>query len=184
MTIAAYRPRELPRLAGADLLRYSIFRCSPKLQRPYGWPPMWREPEHPRRNMTWYRGGGGHGLATPAISSRNGINKSPWSRKPTSARAMSGDTTYQRSKRRPRQRAVLRMVDEIVGKASSRTSITMPWSPGGVINLYHADSQRDAYGAAAPSCGFNGVDAELLDRIAVRELVAMLAFDNARFPTR
>ena len=31
-------------------------------------------------------------------------------------------------------------------------------------------------------CGIDGVDAELLDREAVREMVPFLDFDNARFP--
>ena len=55
-------------------------------------------------------------------------------------------------------------------------------SQRGVLNLYHSDSQRDAYARRGNSMRLNGIDAELLDREQVRAMVPILDFDNARFP--
>ena len=55
-------------------------------------------------------------------------------------------------------------------------------SQRGVLNLYHSDGQRDAYARRGNAMRLHGVDAELLDRDEVRELLPFLDFDNARFP--
>ncbi|HUN12885.1 MAG TPA: FAD-dependent oxidoreductase, partial [Rhabdaerophilum sp.] len=55
-------------------------------------------------------------------------------------------------------------------------------SQRGVINLYHSDAQRDAYTRRGNAMRLHGVDAELLDREAVRSKLPFLDFDNARFP--
>jgi sarcosine oxidase subunit beta len=55
-------------------------------------------------------------------------------------------------------------------------------SQRGVLNLYHSDAQRDAYARRGNAMRMHGVDAELLDRDAVRRLVPFMDFDNARFP--
>lgn len=55
-------------------------------------------------------------------------------------------------------------------------------SQRGVLNLYHSDGQRDAYVRRGNAMRLHGVDAELLDREAVRAMVPVLDFDNARFP--
>src|SRR5690606_1323657 len=57
-------------------------------------------------------------------------------------------------------------------------------SQRGVLNLYHSDAQRDAFARRGNAMRLNGVDAELLDREQVRELVPLLDFDNARFPIK
>jgi len=51
-----------------------------------------------------------------------------------------------------------------------------------VLNLYHSDQQRDAFARRGNAMRLHGVDAELLDREAVRRLVPFLDYDNARFP--
>ncbi len=54
-------------------------------------------------------------------------------------------------------------------------------SQRGVLNLFHSDAQRDAY--TGGQCDrLHGVDADLLDRAAVRKMLPFLDFDNARFP--
>ena len=55
-------------------------------------------------------------------------------------------------------------------------------SQRGVLNLYHSDAQRDAFARRGNAMRLHGVDAELLDREAVRACVPFLDFDNARFP--
>jgi len=55
-------------------------------------------------------------------------------------------------------------------------------SQRGVLNLYHSDAQRDAYARRGNAMRLHGVDAELLDRDAVRSMAPFLNFDHARFP--
>ncbi len=55
-------------------------------------------------------------------------------------------------------------------------------SQRGVLNLFHSDPQRDAYARRGNAMRLDGVDSELLDREAVREMAPFLSFDNARFP--
>src|SRR6201985_2490992 len=55
-------------------------------------------------------------------------------------------------------------------------------SQRGVLNLYHSDAQRDAYARRGNAMRMHGVDAELLDREAVRGMLPFLDFDNAWFP--
>ena len=57
-------------------------------------------------------------------------------------------------------------------------------SQRGVLNVFHSDPQRDAYARRGNAMRLHGVDAELLDREQVRELVPFVDFDNARFPIR
>jgi sarcosine oxidase subunit beta len=55
-------------------------------------------------------------------------------------------------------------------------------SQRGIVNLYHSDAQRDAYARRGNAMRLHGVDAELLDRTAVRQMLPFLNFDDARFP--
>jgi methylglutamate dehydrogenase subunit A len=55
-------------------------------------------------------------------------------------------------------------------------------SQRGVLNLYHSDSQRDAYARRGNAMRLAGADAELLDRDEVRAMLPFLDYDNARFP--
>jgi sarcosine oxidase subunit beta len=55
-------------------------------------------------------------------------------------------------------------------------------SQRGVLNLFHSDSQRDAFARRGNSMRLAGADAELLDRDGVEALYPYLDFDNARFP--
>jgi sarcosine oxidase subunit beta len=55
-------------------------------------------------------------------------------------------------------------------------------SQRGVLNLYHSDAQRDAYARRGNAMLLHGVDAELLDRDAVRKMYPWFNYDNARFP--
>ena len=57
-------------------------------------------------------------------------------------------------------------------------------SQRGVLNIYHTDGQRDAFARRGNAMRLHGVDAELLDRDAVRKMAPYLDFDNARFPVR
>ena len=55
-------------------------------------------------------------------------------------------------------------------------------SQRGVLNLYHSDAQRDSYARRGNAMRLHGVDAELLDRMAVRNIAPFLNFEHGRFP--
>ena len=56
-------------------------------------------------------------------------------------------------------------------------------SQRGVLNLFHTPPQRDAAARRGNALRLQGVDAELLDRDAVRKLVPIIDFsENVRFP--
>jgi sarcosine oxidase subunit beta len=57
-------------------------------------------------------------------------------------------------------------------------------SQRGVLNLFHSDSQRDAFVRRGNAMRLHNVDAELLDANEVHSMLPMLDFDNARFPIR
>jgi methylglutamate dehydrogenase subunit A len=51
-----------------------------------------------------------------------------------------------------------------------------------VLNLHHSDAGRDADARRGNAMRIGGVDAQLLDRNAVRKLVPTMDFDHARWP--
>jgi glycine/D-amino acid oxidase-like deaminating enzyme len=57
-------------------------------------------------------------------------------------------------------------------------------SQRGVLNAYHSDAQCDAFGRRGNAMRLAGADAEILDAEAVRRMLPLLDFDNARFPIR
>jgi len=57
-------------------------------------------------------------------------------------------------------------------------------SQRGVLNLFHSDAQRDAYARRGNAMRLHGVDSQLLDANAVRQMAPFLDFDNARFPVQ
>src|SRR5205814_9162663 len=57
-------------------------------------------------------------------------------------------------------------------------------SQRGVLNLFHSDSQRDAFARRGNAMRMHGVDAELIGVDQVRRLAPFLDFDTARFPIR
>ncbi len=55
-------------------------------------------------------------------------------------------------------------------------------SQRGVVNLFHSDSQRDAFARRGNAMRLSGADAELLGRDKLKKMLPFLDFDNARFP--
>ena len=55
-------------------------------------------------------------------------------------------------------------------------------SQRGVINIYHSDSQRDAFARRGNSMRLHGAGGELLNRPELQSLLPYLDYDNARFP--
>lgn len=57
-------------------------------------------------------------------------------------------------------------------------------SQRGVLHLFHSDAARDAVARRGNAMRLNGVDAELLDRRQVRQMVPLLNLDDERFPVK
>ncbi len=150
-----------------------------------GWGPAWRAPEPKPAYDVIIVGGGGHGLATAyylakefgvrnvAVLEKSYIGSGNVGRNTTIIRAnylLPGNNPfYQLSMR-------------LWGGLEQDFNFNAMVSQRGIVNLYHSDAQRDAYARRGNAMRLHGVDAELMDRAAVRGMLPFLNFDDARFP--
>jgi len=150
-----------------------------------GWTPAWRDPQ-PRPNYdVIIIGGGGHGLATAyylakefgitnvAVLEKGYIGSGNVGRNTTIIRS-----NYLLAGNNPFYEFSMKLWEGLEQDFNFNAMV----SQRGVLNLYHSDAQRDAYMRRGNAMRLHGVDADLLDRSAVREMVPFLDFDNARFP--
>jgi sarcosine oxidase subunit beta len=169
-------------------VRYSAFQILRQaLTGNRGWAPAWREPEPKSRYDVIIVGGGGHGLATAYYLAKNhGIRDVAVMEKGWLGSGNVGrNTTIIRSNyllpgNEPFYEHSLKLWEGLEQDLNYNAMV----SQRGVINLFHSDGQRDAFARRGNAMRMHGVDAELLDRDAVREMVPLLDFDNARFPIR
>ena len=149
------------------------------------WKPAWRMPEPKSRYDVVIVGGGGHGLATAyylakefgiadvAVLEKGYLGSGNVGRNTTIIRA-----NYLLPGNNPFYQLSQRLWDGLVQDLNFNAMV----SRRGIINLYHSDAQRDAYARRGNAMRLHGVDAELLDRAAVRAMLPYLNFDDARFP--
>jgi methylglutamate dehydrogenase subunit A len=150
-----------------------------------GWSPVWRTPEPKPRYDVAIIGGGGHGLSTAyylakefgvanvAVLEKSYIGSGNVGRNTTIIRA-----NYLLPANNPFYQLSQRLWDGLTQDLNFNAMV----SRRGIINLYHSDAQRDAYARRGNAMRLHGVDAELLDRVAVRAMLPFLNFDDARFP--
>jgi sarcosine oxidase subunit beta len=68
-------------------------------------------------------------------------------------------------------------------KMSQDLNYNVMFSPRGIINLAHSDAQMNVYARRGNSMRLNGIDAVLLNREQVKEIIPMADFsENVRFP--
>ena len=151
------------------------------------WQPSWRDPEPKPQYDTIIIGGGGHGLATAYyLAKEHGITDVAVLEKSYIGSGNVGrNTTIIRSNYLlPPNTAFYEWSLKLWEGLEQDLNFNAMVSQRGVLNLYHSDAQRDAFARRGNAMRLNGVDAELLDREQVRELVPLLDFDNARFPIK
>jgi sarcosine oxidase subunit beta len=146
---------------------------------------MWRDPEPRSSYDVLIIGGGGHGLATAyylakehgmrnvAVLERSWIGSGNAGRNTTIIRS-----NYMLDGNIPFYEWSLKLWENLEQTLNYNTMV----SQRGVLNVYHSDAQRDVFARRGNAMRLHGVDAQLLDRRAVRALVPYLDFDDARFP--
>jgi heterotetrameric sarcosine oxidase beta subunit len=168
--------------------RYSAFRLLVEgFRNQSGWQRAWRDPEPKPAYDVIIIGGGGHGLASAYYLARvHGItNVAVLERGQIGLGNVGRNTTIVRSNYLfPENNRFYEKSLQLWEGLEQDLNFNVMMSQRGVINLYHSDSQRDAYARRGNSMRLNGIDAELIDREQVRALVPILDFDNARFPVQ
>ena len=150
-----------------------------------GWTKQWRSPEPKPDYDIIIVGGGGHGLSTAyylskvygftniAVIEKGWLGSGNIGRNTTIIRS-----NYLLDGNEPFYEMSLKLWEGLEQDFNYNAMV----SQRGVINLYHTDSQRDAYARRGNAMIMHGADAELLDHDGVRTYYPNLNFDNARFP--
>ncbi len=167
-------------------MKYSVFSLLKNtLSGHKNWQPAWREPEPKKQYDVIIVGGGGHGLATAYYLARqHGItNVAVLEKGYLGSGNIGRNTTIIRSNyllpgNEPFYEWSLKLWEGLEQDFNFNAMV----SQRGVINLFHSDPQRDAFARRGNAMRIHGVDAQLLSRDAVREMVPYLDFDNGRFP--
>ena len=167
-------------------MRYSAFSVFLNaLRGNKGWKPAWRSPVPKNHYDVIIIGGGGHGLATAyylakefgvtnvAVLEKGYIGSGNVGRNTTIIRS-----NYLLQGNNPFYELSMKLWEGLEQDFNFNAMV----SQRGVLNLYHSDAQRDAYTRRGNAMRLHGVDADLLDRNAVRQMLPFLDFDNARFP--
>ncbi|MFP4568977.1 sarcosine oxidase subunit beta family protein [Rhodosalinus sp.] len=152
-----------------------------------GWGPAWRDAD-PRAQYDYVIiGGGGHGLATAyylakefrqariAVLEKGWIGGGNVGRNTTIIRS-----NYLLDGNEPFYEFSLKLWEGLEQELNYNAMV----SQRGILNLFHSDSQRDAFIRRGNAMLLNGADAELLTTRQIRDRYPFLNVDNARFPIK
>src|SRR5262245_40726139 len=151
------------------------------------WPVAWRDPQPKKTYDVIVVGGGGHGLATAFyLAKHHGIRNVALLEKGWIGLGNAGrNTTMVRSNYLlPANTHFYEWSLKAWEGLEDELDFNVMMSQRGTLNVYHSDSQRDAYARRGNAMRLAGVDSELLDAGQVAELAPNLDFRNARFPIR
>jgi sarcosine oxidase subunit beta len=167
--------------------RYSIFSLARHALRGHvDWTRAWRDPTPKPRYDVIIVGGGGHGLASAYYLAKNhGITNVAVLEKGWLGGGNTGrNTTIVRSNYLLKANAQFYEHSLKLWEGLSRDlNYNVMFSQRGVLNLGHSDGQMDAFARRGNAMRLNGIDAVLVDREGVRNMVPDLDFSaNARFP--
>lgn len=174
-------------MPGRERLRYSIFTLARNaLSYHENWPQAWRSPPPKAEYDVVIIGGGGHGLATAYYLAKNhGITNVAVLEKGYIGGGNTGrNTTIVRSNYYLDPNAhfyehSLKLWEGL----SADLNYNVMYSPRGVLNLAHSYTDLDAYSRRGNAMRLNGIDAELLTREEVAQMVPLLDCSrSARYP--
>ncbi len=152
-----------------------------------GWTPMWREPTPKKKYDIVIVGGGGHGLATAyylakefkekniAVLEKGWIGSGNIGRNTTIIRS-----NYLLKENQPFYELSMKLWETLEQEFNYNAMV----SQRGIMNLYHNDSQRDAYVRRGNAMMISGAGAVMIDEKELRRVAPFLDFDNARFPIK
>ncbi|MPV86357.1 sarcosine oxidase subunit beta family protein [Ostreibacterium oceani] len=149
------------------------------------WQQAWRNPTPKSHYDVIIIGGGGHGLATAYYLAKNhGITNVAVIEKGYLGGGNVGrNTTIVRSNYLlPENNVFYEFGMKLWEKLSLDLNYNVMFSSRGVLNLAHTSGQLDGFRRRANAMRLQGVDAELLNRDAVKSFVPGINLDNERFP--
>ncbi|WP_417805656.1 sarcosine oxidase subunit beta family protein [Thalassospira lucentensis] len=149
------------------------------------WTPAWRNPDPKPHYDVIIIGGGGHGLATAYYLSKVfGVrNVAVLEKGYLGSGNIGRNTTIIRSNyllqgNNPFYELSMKLWEGLEQDFNFNAMV----SQRGVVNLYHSDAQRDAYVRRGNAMRLHGVDADLVGRDQLRDMLPFLDYENARFP--
>jgi sarcosine oxidase subunit beta len=150
------------------------------------WEVAWKDPEPKKEYDVIIIGGGGHGLATAYyLAKEHGITNVAILEKGWIGGGNVGrNTTILRSNYMFDSNAhFYEFGMKLWETLSQELNYNVMYSPRGIINLAHSDAQMNAYARRGNSMRLNGIDAILLSRDEIKQMIPFADFsETCRFP--
>ena len=150
------------------------------------WEVAWKDPEPKKEYDVIIIGGGGHGLATAYyLAKEHGITNVAILEKGWIGGGNVGrNTTILRSNYMFDSNAhFYEFGMKLWETLSQELNYNVMYSPRGIINLAHSDAQMNAYARRGNSMRLNGIDAILLGRDEIKQMIPFADFsETCRFP--
>ena len=162
--------------------KYSIFNLVKNaLSNHEKWDLAWKDPTPKKEYDVVIIGGGGHGLATAYYLAKEhkitnvAIIEKGW----IGGGNVGRNTTIIRSNYMYDDNALFSEFGmNLWRRMSQDLNYNVMFSPRGIINLAHSDAQMNVYARRGNSMRLNGIDAVLLNREQVQEIIPFLIFLN------